>query len=363
MLERLTGGDRFWSSWSSPGAPPRLDDQRLLVVGGGGFIGRHVVAAARNAGGCVTVLDRKPAPPGVTLNWLSGSVTDLELVKAAAMGCDTVVYLANSSLPGTAHADLAAEVQHHVESTIKVAEVCQSVGVKRFVFASSGGTVYGVDPQRHVGLREIDRTVPRNAYGISKLAIEHYLRLLGAMRGMKTLSLRISNPYGEGQQALRGQGFVAAAFEHAMKQTSMTIWGDGSVERDFVYVGDVARAFVHAATYDGPIWVFNIGSGRGVPLIRLLKRIEKAAGLRVPVEFRPGRPVDVQRNVLDIRRAVKMLGWAPKVGLDEGLVRTATWWKQGRPVGAPTPLHQNRSAGTLSAAGSLLGLHVVQGKG
>jgi len=274
------------------------------------------------------VLDISGPPADVPdIDWITGSSADAPLVASAAGGCDTVIFLANTSLPGSSHASFADEVAAHVHATIKGAEICASVGVAQFVFASSGGTVYGIDSTEDAPLHEAMPTVPRNAYGVSKLAVEHYLRLVGMTRSMRTLSLRISNPYGEGQRALRGQGFVAAAMQHAMAGTTMPIWGDGTVERDFVHVSDVARAFLlgTVAVQAGP--VVNIGSGHGVTLNRILQLVEAATGRPIHVNYESDRSIDVHRNVLDIRKAREDLDWTPEVTLENGLARTAAWWR------------------------------------
>ncbi|MCF7702157.1 NAD-dependent epimerase/dehydratase family protein [Loktanella sp. M215] len=248
------------------------------------------------------------------------------MVAATASGCDTVIFLANSSLPGSSQANLSAEIGSHVLVSIAAAETCSSVGVKTFVFASSGGTVYGHSPAPGIGLSEGDPTRPINAYGVSKLSIEHYLRLLSDLRPMRTVSLRISNPYGEGQRAARGQGIIAAAMQHTVAGTPMTIWGDGTAERDFLHVADVAQAFVAAAEYRGAENVFNIGSGTSLSLRDTLDAVQTATGRPIEILYAPGRTVDVQRNRLEIGLARRELGWAPAIGLDEGLRRTAAWW-------------------------------------
>lgn len=303
-----------------------MNKQKVLVVGGGGFIGRHVIARLLAADAEVSILDKSvPDEMLSRLNCSIGSVSDSTLVAASVAGHDSVIYLAANSLPGSGFAGLSSEIHDHVEVAVRAAEISAAAGVKRFVFAGSGGTAYGYGGE--IALREDMPTAPINAYGVSKLAIEHYLRLISRSRGMATTTLRISNPYGEGQNARRGQGVIAAAMEHALKGKTMQIWGDGSVARDFIHVADVAEAFAAACSVPNPPDLVNIGSGEATSLLTIIRKVEKATESTISVEFEPSRSVDVQVNKLDISLANETLGWSPNVSLPEGLARTARWWQ------------------------------------
>jgi UDP-glucose 4-epimerase len=304
-----------------------MSPNRTLVIGGGGFIGSHVVSALRKGGHEVAVLDfKRPSAVSDGVDWITGSINDSTLVASATNGCDCVIFLANASLPSSSQGNFEREASGHVGATLQVAEICKDQGVKRFLFASSGGTVYGYNSPRG-GLTETNPTQPLNGYGVSKLSIEHFLRLMGAQGPMRTLSLRISNPYGEGQRALRAQGVVAAAMHHSMAGTVMPIWGDAKIERDFIHVEDVAAAVLAGLTPDGPARVINIGSGKSLSIRKILEITRHHIGRDLAVDFQPSRQIDVHRNVLAIALAKSELDWAPKIGIDEGMERTARWWQ------------------------------------
>jgi len=305
-------------------------DRRVCVLGAGGFIGRHVVAECLAHGDRVRAVDVIDlAGTGFAddprLEFRCGQLRDTGFVRQVLQGVDVVICLAPNSLPATSNADLAAEIGLHVQTTLHIAELAQQAGVARFVFPSSGGTVYGIDSPTPIA--EDAPTRPRNAYGVSKLAIEHYLRVLSMLRGMQTVSLRISNPYGIGQRADSGQGFIAMAMRRAFGGETMTIWGDGGAVRDFLYIGDVARAMRLASLYDGGAEVINIGSGLGYSLREVARMVERITGRELRLSFEQSRRIDVAKNVLDNALAFQELGWRPKIPIEEGLRRTAEWWE------------------------------------
>lgn len=300
---------------------------KACILGAGGFIGRHVAAAFLAQGHEVVAVDLAGAPglpAHPLLSVRQGQLRDEAFVRSVLAGAQTVICLAPNSLPATSNADIAAEVATQVHTTMRIAELAHQAGAGSFVFASSGGTVYGLDSP--TAIPETAATQPRNAYGVSKLAIEHYLRVLRDLRGLRTLSLRLSNPYGIGQSASSGQGFVAMAMRRAFSGEPMAIWGDGHAVRDFVFVEDVADAFVRAAAYEGPLSVLNIGSGLGYSLLEVARLVETATGRRLQLRFEPNRPIDVKKNVLDIALAVTELGWQPQTPIEAGLAVTADWW-------------------------------------
>jgi UDP-glucose 4-epimerase len=192
---------------------------------------------------------------------------------------------------------------------------------------SSGGTIYGVPDI--VPTPEEAPTNPITAYGISKLAIEKYLALYEFLYGLQYRVLRVANPFGPYQTALKNQGVIAAFLHGAMDGKPIQMWGDGSVIRDYIYVGDVVDALTLAATHEGIGRIFNIGSGEGRSLNDIVLAIDHLLGDEILVEQRPGRPVDVPVSILDTSFAASELGWRSRTVFEDGLRTTIQWMKSG----------------------------------
>ena len=290
--------------------------KKCVVLGGRGFIGRYICLELVRTGYDVVSVGRTSEEGCGRYKQVVADLFDVDSAYEHLRGADQVICLAPSSVPATANEDLSAEIRAHVEATLRLAECAASTGVANFIFASSGGTVYGdlTGP-----ITEGSPTDPIGAYGVSKLAIENYLRVLSRHSDMKTVSLRISNPYGVGQNARRGQGFIAAVLNSYIKAVPLTIWGDGTAVRDFLHVKDVARAVRHALEYRGNCSMFNIGSSVGVSLNEVISEFQEITSSSINVLYQPKRKFDVQSNVLDIDLAMRELQWTPEISLKPGL--------------------------------------------
>lgn len=296
---------------------------KCLVLGGGGFIGSHLAQALAQAGHRVRVFDR---PRGRFLPLLercevvTGDFLRAEDVARALEDIEVIFHLVCTTVPKSSNEDQAADVEANVAGTLRLLDLCRSRGARRLVFASSGGTVYGVP--RALPIDEAQPTQPISSYGIHKLMVEKYLHLNQVLHGLDYRVLRIANVYGERQRIETAQGAVAVFLDRIRRGEALQIWGDGSVVRDYLYVGDAAEALVKAAAFEGEPRLFNIGSGAGVSLTQLIKEIEALLGRAVPVEYTAARSLDVPANVLDASLARRHLGWAPRTSLAEGLRRT-----------------------------------------
>ncbi len=306
---------------------------RCLVLGGGGFLGGHIVEALQDEGLQVRIFDRVPrrataARIDATTEWYEGDFGNRGDVAAALEDCDVAFHLVATTLPRSSNEDPIHDLESNLVPTVRFLAEAVECGVKKVVFASSGGTVYGI-PQS-VPIPESHSTKPLCSYGIHKLAIEQYLHLYHSLYGLRYCVLRLANPFGERQRSDASQGAVAVFLDQALRGDEITVWGDGCAVRDYVYVGDVARAFCLAATSEAAADVFNVGSGEGHSVNDLIAAIEVLLGRTVSRRYSKGRAFDVPVNVLDIGTAKTVLGWQPQVTFADGLERTLRWLQGAR---------------------------------
>ena len=241
---------------------------RCLVLGGGGFLGAHLCRGLLEENHSVRVFDRCAAPQGATsLEWMRGDFAQCQGVALALAGCEVVYHLVSTTIPRTSNDDPAFDVHSNVVATVRMLESACKAGVRKIVFVSSGGTVYGV-PQT-VPITEEHPTLPVCSYGIGKLTIEKYLHLFHVLHGLDYCILRLANPFGEGQNVTGAQGAVAIFLHRALSGETIDIWGDGSVVRDYFYVSDAVRALLLAKSCSSQQRIFNIGSGSGKSLNQL----------------------------------------------------------------------------------------------
>ncbi len=294
-----------------------------LVLGGDGFQGYHLCRRLLENGNTVRVFDRtsfnkdKLAGAGKGLDWVEGDFGDHQLVEQAVSDVDVIFHLICTTLPKTSNDDPAYDVMSNVVPTLRLLEKARTTGVKKIIFFSSGGTVYGV-PET-LPIAEDHPTRPICAYGIHKLSIEKYLHLYHVLHGVDYAIVRIANPYGANQSVDRGQGAIAVFLHKMFAGEPVEVWGDGSVVRDYIHVDDVVEAVVRLIAYKGTHKIFNIGSGRGLSINEIIAIITKALRHRPMIRYQPGRALDVPANVLDVRRAEQELGWHPKISFEEGI--------------------------------------------
>jgi UDP-glucose 4-epimerase len=290
-----------------------------LVLGGSGFMGRGVVRQLLAAGERViatgrNVQNRIESP---NLTWYSADLATFNDWSRLLDGVSTVYHLAWSTIPLTAAADPVGDVATNVVGSLRLIEALRGRLATRFVFASSGGTVYG--RLTKIPAAEDDPAVPTGAYGTAKLAVEHQIRQCAEQ--LDAVILRIGNPYGASQLTRPDFGAVSTFCKLALANEQIVIYGDGSVVRDYLHVDDAVDALLLAAKTRSSYRTFNIGSGRGHTLTDIIRSIERVLGRKLKVRHEPARPFDIPISVLDVSRANTELAWRQKISFEDGIAR------------------------------------------
>jgi nucleoside-diphosphate-sugar epimerase len=299
-----------------------------LVTGGAGFIGSNVCRRLLARGHEVRILDNfstgsRSSLAGIerSCEVLGGDLRDETAVRHACSGVDLVFHLAAKiSVPDSVAWPVLCE-QVNTQGTVTLLTAARDAGVRRLVFSSSAA-VYGNAGAPPTDERQARR--PGSPYAISKATGEDYCRLYTELFGLETVALRYFNVYGPGQRV--GSGYAAVIpllIQHALRETSPVIYGDGLQSRDFVFVEDVAAANVAAATAPGAAGeVFNVGTGQGVTLLDLLTVLRELTGAALIPEFQAPRVGDVRYSIADISRARRVLGYEPSHSVRSGLLHT-----------------------------------------
>ncbi|MGQ0549829.1 MAG: NAD-dependent epimerase/dehydratase family protein [Armatimonadota bacterium] len=305
---------------------------RVLVTGGAGFIGSQIADAHVARGDDVVVVDslvggRREFIPQ-RARFYQADIRDAALREIFARERPELVnhHAAQASVSASV-ADPSFDADVNVVGTLKLLELCRVSGVEHFVFASTGGALYG-EPDR-LPADEDTPIRPLSPYGCSKHAAEGYVALYGRLYGLRGCCLRYANVYGPRQDP-HGEAGVVAIFTHALLagQTA-TIHGDGEQTRDFVFVDDVVRASMLAAERRAE-GGFNIGTGQATNVNTLYQKLATAVGTSAPPRYGPPRPGDVRHITLAAGAAQRHLGWALQVSLDAGLRATVEWFRQHR---------------------------------
>lgn len=302
--------------------------KKCLVLGGAGFLGIHLCKNLCEQGYEVTVYNRsstrldslKKRFPQICI--LEEDFSIQNNFEEILMNIDIVFHLISTTNPS--NINVLYDFESNVLPSIRLLDACARKQIRKFIYFSSGGTVYGVP--RHVPIDEGHRTEPISPYGIHKLAVEKCIEYYGRSYDLDFTILRISNPYGEAQDPFANQGVIAVFLAKALLGQPIEIWGNGSVIRDYIFVQDVIDACMRVINYKGNRKIFNIANGKGYSLDELIYIIQKQIKKIVDVKYLEGRVQDVPANILDISLAEKELGWQPHMCLEKGINRMIEAW-------------------------------------
>jgi len=297
----------------------------VLVLGGSGFIGSHIVDALLKAGHDVRVLGHSPEKsrePVPSVDYCVADFSDNAMLEKAMDGIDVVFHSLSATVPATSNRDPEQDIRDNLINTVRLLDIMKKASVKRMVFLSSGGTVYGTPDT--IPIPENHPLNPLCSYGIIKATIEKYLFMHQQLYGLQSVIIRPSNPYGPRQGHTGIQGVISTFMAKMMRNEPVQVWGNGNVVRDFFHVEDLARLCVMAAESDS-VGIFNAGSGSGCSIRQLIGIISDVSGASPNIEYREGRQFDVREVVLDIQKAESTFGWKPEISLHDGIRNYWEW--------------------------------------
>lgn len=304
---------------------------RILVTGGAGFIGSHIVDALIDRGHRVTVLDNLSSGQEDNLNrrakFIKGDITSQKKLESVfkRVQPEAIFHLAAQINVRASVENPLLDAECNIMGSLRLIDLAQKTGVKKFIFASTGGAMFG--DEAHYPATEEEPMTPLSPYGLAKAGVEEYLRFYHRVYGLPYVALRYGNVYGPRQNP-HGEAGVIAVFTSAMLEgRTPTINGDGEQTRDYVYVGDVVKANIAALDSELTEGTFHIGTGQETTVNEIFRLINWQFGKAFEAVHGPEKEGEVKRSVLNIAKAETILGWKPEVTIAEGITATATWFK------------------------------------
>jgi UDP-glucose 4-epimerase len=305
--------------------------ERVVILGGLGFIGSHLCRGLVRQGHFVRIFDR--------VDESHESVKDLEqsieivasdisrpqeVVKTLA-DATVVINLVHTTVPGSSMEDPGYDIVSNVATTVGWLQYLNETDVRKLIYFSSGGTVYGT-PET-IPISETHCTNPLSSYGITKLAIEKYTAMYADRFGIDYCVVRPSNVYGPGQRLHYNQGVIGIMASRALRGEVLEVWGEGTDQRDYLFVDDVVSAILKLVAYEGLLRIFNISSGIGHSVGDVISVLRTHINPFPKVKYLPARGFDVPVNILDSSRLRNETGWHATMDFEEGIRRTIQWLK------------------------------------
>lgn len=306
----------------------------IVVLGAAGFIGTNLTfELAKDTNNKVTLVDKSKNyfGPVIEKNFSNVHIVESDFqvdtnFDEILKDQDVVYHLVSTTVPTTSNQQISQELTANVVFSANLFEACVRCGVKKVVFISSGGTVYGKEVD--CPLKEKTATNPISSYGIQKVTIEKLLYLYNYMHGLDYRVIRLANPYGPYQRPNGVLGAVTTFTYKALKGEEIFVYGDGSVVRDFIYIDDAIRAILKIVNGENKHHTFNLGCGYGTSIKQVLSIIQEALNVEMKITYKEGRKVDVPVNYLDISRYEKYYGALNPVSLHDGIKKTAEFMRQ-----------------------------------
>ena len=292
----------------------------VLIIGGGGFIGTNLSHILSEQGAKITVVDQfNVSVLNPNIKFIQGNFADTnflgDLFKKEKF--DVVIHLISTLIPSSDYVDFSNSKDLNSFATFELIRIMLENNSDKLIYFSSGGTIYGDCEDDRIC--EDEKLKPQNYYGFSKLLIEEYIQLQARINNLKYVIVRPSNPYGKGQKSNSKQGLIAVALGKILNNKPIEIWGDGSVIRDYLHIDDLCLAIKKIILKDSWDKIYNIGSGKGISINKIISIIEEITKKKLEINYLPSRAVDVSINILDISKINSDNGWKPQIELREGI--------------------------------------------
>lgn len=307
----------------------------IILLGAAGFIGTNLtIRLAQETEAQITLVDRKleyfsHLKPVMTnshnIDYQISNLSEETNFDELLSGKDVVYHLISTTVPSNSNQQISQELQANVILSSNLFEACVRQGVKRVVFISSGGTIYGKDV--NCPISENTSTCPITSYGVQKITIEKLLYLYWYIYGLDYRVIRLSNPYGPYQKPNGIVGAVTTFIYKALKGEEIAVYGDGSVVRDYIYIDDAVRGILNIVNSADRYRTFNLGCGYGTSITQLIATIERALDMHPNIAYKEARKVDVPTNFLDIGRYEAACGALNPLPLEDGIKKTAAFMR------------------------------------
>ncbi len=296
--------------------------KKILLIGGGGFIGSNISNRLNKLGHDVHVIGRSSSPKFPLDEKIKYYHNNNMLnISALFSNVHCIIDLAYATIPSVSYSKLSYDLLENVPLHLEFFEAAMKARVKRYIFVSSGGTVYG--DHGDIKLDEKTVTKPISPYGITKLTLENYANMFYKQEKFPVIIVRPSNPYGRDQLNNQGQGFIAAVYQSINNNKPLNVYGPNGTIRDYIYIDDLIDAFVALLNHGNLGEIYNIGSSYGINNLDLVSIIAKLLNKEVPeLYFHDIRAFDVSTNILNIEKINKETGWRPKYDIYTGLKET-----------------------------------------
>ncbi|USN96591.1 MAG: NAD-dependent epimerase/dehydratase family protein [Candidatus Nomurabacteria bacterium] len=300
---------------------------KCLVLGANGLIGSYIVDSLVDAGHEVRAFDRFGADKenykeSDNVSQFTGDFLNSNDLKIALEGMDYVFHFISTTTPITAENDPTIDIETNIRMSVELFQLCVEKGIKRIIYPSTGGAIYGLSPTSTGVHSEDDPTLPVSPYAIGKLTIENYLRYFYTKYGLDYITFRISNPYGNRQSHQSKQGVIPIFLDRISNNQPITVYGDGSMIRDYIYVKDVADMIVNAFDKQHKRNTYNIGYGNGASVNEIIDCIEEVTGIKPNIKHETKPVTFIDKVVLDTSRYMSEFHMEPSTSLRDGIDAT-----------------------------------------